>query len=450
MIQIETSAQQKKHLIYFKDKKDNGYSLNEPEKFLTKRALERRKKQEIVLQENDLPVNPNYVEKIKKEGAKVWYTSRWLNAVMVEADENTLSKIKKLSFVTQEQTYLAPSKFSFKEAEKFKTIELKPLEKSLTIKDENDYGSSANQMKMVDAVKMHQDDVRGKGMILAVFDSGFENANKVPYLKHLYKNQQILGTFDFVLNKNDVYSVGSHGINVFSTIGSYDKNLIGTAPEAHFYLFRTEDANSEYRVEELNWTIAAEKADSLGVDVINSSLGYTDFNDESMNYAYKDMNGKTAISSRAATLAATKGILVVSSAGNEGNDNWRFVTAPGDADLILTVGAVNRSGECASFSSIGPSSDNRQKPNVTAQGSPTVVGSPAGRITTSSGTSFSSPLMAGFVASFWGSFPHLKNSEVIEIIQQSASKSSKPDYELGFGIPNYSKAKKIAENWKKK
>lgn len=447
--QIDAFAQQKKHLIYLKDKKDNGYSLKEPTKFLTKRALERRKKQNILIQENDLPINLKYVEKIKAEGAKIWHTSRWLNAVMIEADENTITKIKKLPFVNQETTYLAPSKFTFEKAEKFESLELKTLEKSLEIKDEKSYGDSYNQMKMVDAIQMHKENARGKGMIVAIFDSGFENANTVPYFKHLYKNKQVLGTFDFVLNKKDVYKVGNHGLNVLSTIASYDENLIGTAPEAHFYLFRTEDANSEYRVEELNWTIAAEKADSLGVDVINSSLGYTDFNDKSMSYTYEDMNGKTSMASKSATLAATKGILVVSSAGNEGNDPWKYISAPGDADLILTVGAVNADGDCASFSSFGPSSDKRQKPNVTAQGAPTVVGSPSGRITQSSGTSFSSPLMAGFVTSFWALYPHLKNSEVIDIIQKSASKSDKPDYELGYGIPNYSKAKKIAEGLKK-
>ncbi len=447
--QIHSFAQQKKHLIYLKDKKGNGYSLEKPEVFLTTRALERRKKQGIKLEENDLPINSNYIEKIKKEGAKIWYTSRWLNAVMIEADENVLTNIKKLPFIAPQNTYLAPSKFSFEKAERFTTLELKPLEKSLEIKSEKDYGDSYNQMKMVGATQMHKNNIRGKGMIVAIFDSGFENGNKVSFFEHLYKNTQVLGTFDFVLNKNDVYTVGSHGLKVLSTIASYDKNLIGTAPEAHFYLFRTEDANTEYRVEELNWTIAAEKADSLGVDVINSSLGYTDFNDEKMSYTYKDMNGKTCMSSKSATLAATKGILVVSSAGNEGNDDWKYVSAPGDADLIMTVGAVNADGDCASFSSLGPTSDKRQKPNITAQGAPTVVGSPSGNIITNSGTSFSSPLMAGFAASFWSEFPYLKNSEVIEIIQLSGSKSKNPDYELGFGIPNYAKAKKIAEERKK-
>jgi subtilisin family serine protease len=438
-------AQEKKYLLYLKDKKDNGYNIKNPESFLTQKALERRKKQNISIEEQDLPVSNLYIENIKRTGAKIWYTSRWLNAIMVEADDKTLENIKKLNFILPNITYLSPAKFSYKEAEKFESIPLKPLQNSLEIKSDEDYGISINQIKMIGANKMHADGHRGKNMVIAVFDSGFLNANKIEPLSHLFKNQQILGTFDFVLNKKDVYTGGEHGLNVLSTIASFDKDLIGTAPEAHFYLFRTEDANSEYRVEEFNWLVAAEKADSLGVDVINSSLGYNDFNDNTMNYTHKNLDGKTSICSKAATIAAKKGILVVSSAGNEGNDDWQKISMPADADLILTVGAVNEDGDYASFSSLGPTADNRQKPNVMAQGAPSVVASSSGKIKRNSGTSFSSPIIAGFAASFWGAFPKLKNQEVIEILEKSASQSQNPDNKLGYGIPNYEKAKKLAQ-----
>ncbi len=446
---------QNKYFVQFKDKQNNGFSLDKPEKFLSQKSLLRRKNQNIALDWRDLPVTNAYLKELSKNGAKVWYVSKWFNGAMIEINKDNLEKVKKLSFIKENSiTYLAPpsshksfdektqSSFQFQPAQ---TPKFDPL----VIENKEDYGKSFNQSNMIGADKMHQKGFRGKNITIAVFDAGFANGNKVPFLKHLHENKQILGTFDFVTHQPYVYRTGEHGLQVLSTIASYQKGkIIGTAPEASFYLFRTEDANTEYKSEEINWVVGAEQADSLGVDVINSSLGYNDFDDFKMDYTYKDMNGKTSFASQSATWAVRRGIVVCNSAGNEGEDSWRYVGSPADADSIVAVGATNSIGEKAGFSSFGPTSDQRIKPLVSAQGSPAITGSPSGNITDNSGTSFSSPIIAGFIASVWSAYPKLTAWEIIEIIKNSGDQALKPDNKLGYGIPHFDRVEKLAEKKK--
>ncbi len=437
----------KRYFVYLKDKKDSPYSISKPEQFLTKRAIERRNKQAIKITSHDLPVNPEYISKIKETGAKVWYTSKWFNALLIESNETTLAKVKALPFVKPEIEMLHP-----------KAAEISPKPEStafsfaleaaqpLSIEEESDYGRALNQIKMIGAEEMHKAGYRGQGMVIAIFDSGFLNAHQLSYFKHLFAYQRILGTYNFVDNHEYVYGTGDHGTKVLSTIAAYKKGeIIGSAPEASFYLFRTEDASTEFKVEEVNWLMAAEKADSLGVDVINSSLGYTTFDDSTMNYTFESLDGNTALITRAADFAAQKGILVVNSAGNEGGNEWQYVGTPADADSILSVGAVNSAGKYAYFSSKGYTADKRIKPNLSAQGLSTAVVAPNDRVSTSSGTSFSSPLMAGFVTSFWQAHPSLSNMEVIKCLQVTASQAEKPDSLLGYGIPSYAKAHALVQ-----
>jgi serine protease AprX len=448
--QAQAQQESRRYLIYFKDKKKSSYSLDKPEKFLTNRAIQRRKNQQIPIQERDIPVSRAYIQELQAQGGKVWYVSRWFNAALVEANAETLLKIKALPFVKSEVVYLTSRKpYSGSKQITFpqNTSEnTNIINSDLIISSPDDYGNSFNQTQMIGADIMHKMGFKGKGMIIAVLDAGFENAHKLSFFKHLMDDKRILGTYNFVENHENVYASGSHGLEVLSTIAAYEKGkIIGTAPEASFYLFRTEDANSEYRVEEVNWLVAAERADSLGVDVINSSLGYTNFDDSSMDYSYSMMDGNTALVTRAADMAASTGILVVNSAGNEGGTSWQYVSAPADADSVLAVGAVDRNGNYVSFSSTGPTINRHIKPNVAAQGLMATVGKPSGGIGFNNGTSFSSPIMCGLVTGLWQANPKLSNMEIIQVLQESASISSKPDTLLGYGIPNFKKAHEIAQ-----
>jgi hypothetical protein len=216
---------------------------------------------------------------------------------------------------------------------------------------------------------------------------------------------------------------------------------MGTAPEASYYLFKTEDVGSEYRIEEFNWVAAAEYADSLGIDVINSSLGYTTFNDPKMNYTYEDLNGRTGICSRGADFAVLKGMLVVNSAGNEGDGNWHYIGTPADAHHVIAVGAVRSNGSKAGFSSFGPTPDGRIKPNVSAQGSRVVVANDKGNgLSQTDGTSFSSPIMAGMITTLWSAFPDKSNWEIKDAVEAAGSQTMLPDSALGYGIPDFFKA----------
>ncbi|MEM9981698.1 MAG: S8 family serine peptidase, partial [Bacteroidota bacterium] len=314
----------------------------------------------------------------------------------------------------------------------------------LVIEQMEDYGKSFGQVSMLGADEMHLSGHRGQGMVVAIFDAGFNNVDEIPAFKHLFKEQRILGTYDFVKHEESVFEDDDHGRMVLSCIAAYDRGqMIGTAPEASFYLFRTEDAYSEYRVEEYNWLVAAEKADSLGVDVINSSLGYNNFDDTSMSYRYEDMDGKTAIISQAAEFASEVGMIVVSSAGNEGGNKWKYITAPADAPSVLSVGAVTSKQKIAYFSSRGNTSDGRIKPDLVAQGQSTRVVKRDGSVGAASGTSFSAPVMCGLVTSFWGANPQLTSRQVVSYLKRAGSQSVRPDATYGYGLPSYITAQNL-------
>jgi len=437
---------QKKYLIYLKDKTGTSFSIERPLEFLSQKAIDRRQNRTPVIEINnsDLPVNSNYVNQIKVQGADVWYTSKWLNAVMVESDDATLAKIQALSCVDKTEP-LTKSKgqskkvFNYINNNIYSTV-------NTSIDSPEDYGSSLNQISQLGADLMHKQGLRGKGMTIAVFDSGFDKVDQNDAFKHIFAEKRMLGTYNFVENNNYVFGTGDHGCQTFSCLAAFVKGkTIGTAPDASYYLFRTEDTGTENKIEEVNWLLAAEQSDSLGVDVISSSLGYNDFDDNTMSYVYKDMDGRTAISSIAANKAASKGILVVNSAGNEGDSNWKYVAAPADADSIISVAAVDKNGKYVYFSSKGKTSDGRLKPNLAAKGLGSTVVVPSGVVSTSSGTSFACPSLAGFAASFWQANPTLNNMQVIDFLQQSGSQVSQPDTLLGYGIPDFTRATQLVK-----
>ncbi len=434
-------SQVNRYFIYFSDKAGNDYpySLQNPTEFLTQRAIDRRTRQYINVNESDLPVHPDYVEGLREAGIEVYFTSRWLNGALVNADTTLLDDIAALSYVDSIAWIADTTRLSSD----------KNLIDPPTAFTEPDIvnGDSDIQLAMLGADQMHSEDIKGQGMLITVLDNGFTGVNQYTQFQHLWENNRIIATRDFVQNSGNVYQFGSHGTSVFSIIASHyespDGDLIGIAHEAEFILCITEDNQAENRLEEYNWLLGAEFADSLGTDVINGSLGYNLFDISSHNYGFNDMDGETAIVSIAAGMAASKGIIVTVSAGNEGNKSWQRITPPADAKGIITVGSVNADFSYSSFSSVGNTSDGRIKPDVSAFGSATAVSFGNGNIARGSGTSFASPLIAGFAACIWQLNPERTVNEVIAALKTSAHQASNPDSLVGYGVPNYSFAKDV-------
>jgi len=430
-----TFAQKKlnKYRVEFTDKNDSPYSVFKPQEYLSPRAIERRKRYSIGIEENDLPVNPRYLSEIRAVGGTVLNISKWFNSATVWVEADTLAKIAALPFVRQTTPIgkHRPSK------NKNKIPARKPTKEYERTPEPYGYGGA--QIGMLNGHLLHYMGYAGDGMLVAVLDGGFTNVNIMPFFDSLRADGRLLESRDMVFNDNYAYEASSHGSQVLSTMAANLPGLmIGTAPDATYVCIRTEEVGSELVVEEDNWVAGIEYADSLGVDVSNTSLGYTTFDQKSMNYTYENMTGSFALASRAADIAASKGILVVNSAGNSGNDAWKYVGVPADGDSVMAVAAVDRFGNRSNFSSLGPGAEGELKPNTAAMGSNTVVASLYDYdIGGANGTSFASPIMAGMAAALWQAFPEKNNMEIFDAIEQSGSQANAPDNELGFGIPDF-------------
>jgi hypothetical protein len=297
---------------------------------------------------------------------------------------------------------------------------------------------------MISVDGLHNLGFTGDGMMIAILDAGFYHTDVIHAFDSLWLSDRILGTRDFNIPGNNVFGndMHTHGTSVLSTIGAnLPGQMVGTAPHASFWLIRTEVGEYEALIEEYNWAGGAEFADSLGADVINSSLGYTTFDNPAYNHTYADMDGNTTPITRAADIATSRGLMIVNSAGNDGGSSWQYIGAPADGDSVFSIGAVNSSGFYASFSSTGPTFDGRTKPDVTAQGQGTTVISGGGNVSQSNGTSFSSPIMAGAMACLWQSAPDLSAQQLRDAVRNTASKASVPDQLYGYGIPNMMNAR---------
>jgi subtilisin family serine protease len=421
-------------MVFFKDKENSTFSIDKPEEFLSERALARRSNQNISIAINDLPVSTSYIDQLSVlPDVQVFFATKWLNGVLVETDDSNLDEIELLPFVKGVE-YVAPDNVLSGSGNRRQT------KNEYMMVSNTQEAESQSQNAFIGVDIMHSEGYRGEGMLIAVFDSGFDDIDNSSFFGHLFTADKILGTRDFIRNSGEVFQYDQHGSKVLSCISAFKEGVYsGTAPQSDLVLCVTEDIGSEYRVEEYNWLFAAEYADSLGVDVINSSVGYYDFDDERMNYSYENMDGNTAIITKAADLAASKGILVVSSNGNEGNNAWKYLNSPADADSILAIGSVTYDKIKSGFSSYGPSSDDRIKPELSALGNNVKVVY-SEQIGSANGTSFSSPLIAGLAAGFWQAFPQLTNLEVIQYLKMSASQVNRPDTLQGYGIPNFTLA----------
>ena len=361
-------------------------------------------------------------------------TGKWDNFVTVSCNDTTLiDRIAALPFVlSTEKVWISPGAGKPSMATERDSVLNQP-----TIHPDSIYGRAITQIQMSNGDKLHEAGFKGQGMTIAVIDAGFHNVDKITAMQNI----RILGTKDFVNQQADIFAESSHGMSVLSCIGMNRPDIMtGTAPEASFWLLRSEDEYSENLVEQDYWAAAIEFADSVGVDLVNTSLGYYSFDDPAKNYRYRDLNGHYALMSREAAKAADKGIVVVCSAGNSGSGSWKKITPPGDAENIITVGAVTKRGELAPFSSVGNTADGRVKPDVVAVGLNSDVMGTDGNLRRANGTSFASPIMCGMVACLWQACPELTAKEVIELVRRSGDRTDYPDNIYGYGVPDMWKA----------
>ncbi len=427
---------QDKYIVSFVDKNGTPYTVENPEEFLSQKSVERRARQGIEITEKDLPVSPEYIELVKGTGATVLYPLKWFNGIVIETSSNEIIQeilnLEPVVMVEQIFEYGLKAQ-SLPEDEFFPVYTVKK-----DPKDHYNYGSSSTQIKMLKGHSLHNLGFRGKGMIIAVLDAGFFNVNSLPAFDSLNNENRIIFTRDYVNSNSNIYDEHTHGMIVLSAMaGNIPGQLIGTAPEADYILIRTEDGSSEQIIEEYNWAAGAELADSLGAEVINSSLGYYTFDAEWQNHVYEDMDGQTTPVAKAANIAAEVGMLVVASAGNEGNSAWQHIISPSDGLFCLGIGAVDSEGQYVSFSSIGPSADGRVKPDVAAMGRGTVVQGLDGQISSANGTSLSAPIISGLAACLWQALPDITVADLRERIHYSSSIYENPNPLIGYGLPNF-------------
>ncbi len=436
-LSLSCFSQEQDAWVYFADKQTNVYSVTNPITFLTQKAIDRKIAHGVSIDESDIPVNESYISQLKTEtGITVLAKSKWFNAVHVRGTESNINSLSGLTFV---------SSIEFADKSLNTLLKTQQIRKSSKFQETfttYNYGSAANQIQMFKGDQLHLADYTGAGMTVAVLDAGFPNVNTMSSFQHLRVTGQILGNYDFVNRDTDVYTntTSNHGTLVLSTMAGYVENqYVGTAPDASYYLFITEDTRltggieNENPLEESLCVEAAERADSLGVDVINTSLGYKDFNNTNYSYSNSDLDGYTAYITKGANIAFQKGMLLVNSAGNEGNNG---VNAPADSPNVFSIGAVDSNGDYAYFSSIGSVYQPTQKPDVVAQGLASAVINEFDTIGTANGTSFSSPIMAGGIVCLWQALPNKTNAEIMQLVRESASQYANPDYKLGYGIPN--------------
>lgn len=442
-------AQFSRYIIKFKNKATNPFSIASPSAYLSTRAINKRTAYNIAIDSIDLPITPRYIDSVRLAGSvAILNKSKWLNQISIQTtDAAAITKITNLPFVESVSSIAARSMSQVNTLPKDKfeleknITSLPTTERTTSTQNFFNYGTTFNEIKLHNGQFLHNIGLRGQGMLVAVLDAGFFNYTSLSSFDSMNVNNQVLQTWDFVAGNASVVEDDSHGMNCLSTIaGNIPGSFVGNAPKANFVLYRTEDPASEYPIEEHNWVSGLERADSTGVDIASTSLGYTTFDNATFDHTYSQMNGRTTIAAKGAVFANRKGMLLFAAAGNDGNNSWKYISTPADADSLVTVGAVTTSGTVGSFSSYGPSADGRVKPEVAAVGVNAYVQNANNTIGTGNGTSFACPKMAGLGTCLWQGFPEFNNIVVRDALIKSGSQFATPNDRIGYGIPDVKKA----------
>lgn len=411
------------------DKDDTPYRIDQPEAFLSRTALRRRKRSGMPVTRRDLPIAPGYLYSLREAGYRIWARSKWFNFAVVGPRAQQPTSLGQLKFVAAFDTVRPSLRGKSVLREAFVTDTLHPAP------DDPRW-----QLRQVQLDRLHQRGFDGQGVGVAILDAGFLNAREYPAYIAAEARSGFLEAVDLVAQKPTLlYEASSHGSQVWSVVAAAE---FGSAPGADYAFYRTEDVFSEYPVEELYWIAALERADSLGIDVVNTSLSYRDFDQPRFDHPFAAIDGRTTRASRASTLAARRGMVLVTSAGNSGrNQRWPWVGIPADADSILTVGAVRAEGTLAPFSSRGPTADGRIKPDVVARGQGTFVRDARSLgIAAGSGTSYSAPIVAGGMACLRQAFPELPAQTLVQAVRQTATRNTAPDTAFGYGLARFEAA----------
>ncbi|MDR2773332.1 MAG: S8 family serine peptidase [Tannerella sp.] len=429
--------------LYLKDKGESSFKISSPEAFLSVESVNRRMLREVFIDETDFPVSQAYMDELTAVGVSPVVQSKWMKTVVVESpDSAVVEKLKAISFVDSLKCV-----WNGVNRQEVLSCEEENDDTSLFVSMDNPleklYGYAEDQMEMLNGLRLHTSGYRGKDVRIALIDAGFMNVNRID----VFSSMKLLGVRNITFPGRSVFCEDDHGTKVLSCIAANMPGvMVGTAPDASFLLVKSEDTRGEFPIEEDLWVAAVEYADSVGVDIVSSSLGYFRYDSIVDYYSRSDLNGQTAFVSRIAEIAAKKGILVVCSAGNEGNSEWEKITFPADVPDILTVGSITSDREKSSFSSVGMTADYRIKPDVVALGTMVCVIGSSGQVQYTNGTSFSAPMVAGMAACLWQAFPLLKNAELIKLIKDSSSQYQRPDAQLGYGIPDMFNAYNKANN----
>lgn len=429
--------------VQLKDKQNTPFSLSNPNEFLSQRSIDRRTFYGIPIDSTDLPVNQTYIDQIKALNVYIHCTTKWLNGVTVlMKDTSVVSQIRLLPFVKMAQ---------FTGITNENPLTLAPQKVPFANQSNYDYGVAATQIKQLNGNSLHENGYNGENIYIAVLDAGFTNVDTNPAFERMRSEGRLLGTKDFVNPQSNIFTQNTHGAMVLSTMAAeIDGTFVGTAPKASYLLLRTEADAGEYLCEPDFWVSGIEYADSIGVDLATTSLGYTTFDDSRMNYTYQDLNGQTARASIAATMAYQKGILLLNAAGNEGNKTWKYISVPADAEGVITVGSVSSDSLHSAFSSIGPTPDSRVKPELCAMGTSSAVITTSGTTAYSNGTSFATPILAGLTACYLQAAksisPSIPLNELRENLYKSANLYASPTPQLGYGLPDFQKALSALQN----
>lgn len=430
------SAQTELVFVYFKDKPNKAAFYASPTSELSQKSLDRRARYGIALNDQDAPIETSYIQNVQNLGFVVKDYSKWMNGVAVNATSAQIAILQQQPYVQMVERFIKHPSGGKMTPEKM-TNKFDEFNKSVLT--EFNYGTGLAQINQVNLRPLHVAGYTGAGVTIAVIDTGFPRVNTGSAYSRIRTNGQIKGGYNFINKSNDIYntSMNNHGSYCLGVIAGYISNqYVGSAPDADFYLYASEDGANEIPEELIYWTEAAEEADRKGVDVISTSLGYYDFDDTRYNLLYEDMNGTTSFIARTAQIAVEKGIFVLAAAGNEALNPWHYIITPADNEKVFTVGGVTSTGASSSFSSYGPNAAGQVKPDASARGTNTAMAY-NNSATTSSGTSFATPLAAGGVACLIQAMPNRPLAEIRELLRQKSSIYPNTTPQLGYGILNF-------------